>query len=842
MHRNCLLLYILLIFISLAAKPPKKIGKKKNPKQLEEIVITPQNLITSYKGSYQKYFDLLSTKLTVKPVFKDKIIYGKAELSLKPHFYDQNKLILDAKFMKINSVELKTASGNRKLNYTYDTFQLKINLEKYYTRNDQIDVLIDYVAQPYKVDSLQVEVGRGMYFIDVEDKNPYKPMHMWSQGEEEASSCWFPTIESMNQKTTEEVFVTLDKNLVSLSNGLLLDTKDNEDGTKTDHWKQDKPHSPYLFFLDIGDYYISKDKWRDKEVNTYTFPKYKKDIAEIFRRMPEMMEYFSQKLGVDFAWDKMSNIIAYDYTAGAMENSSAIIYYEKLLCNRQQLIDGDFDWIISHELFHQWFGDLVTAESWANLTLNESMADYSEYLWYTHKNGKEEGDAYRYKATQKYIRSSKFKNEPIVNYYYDSPHDIFDDIRYEKGGAVLNMLNNYVGDDAFYKSLNKYLTENKFKNAELSDLRKTFEEVTGQDLNWFFSQWWLSKGHPFFEITHKYDEKNKTIELTVRQAQRDADALTTYRIPTKVDIYINGKKETKVIDINDRVNTFYFPAASAPQLVNFDADKVLLCEKTEDLSEAENIFKYNNAPLYVDRLEAIRALSYHQKENEVVQNLLLKSLQDKNRFIRMEAIDAIEIDKFVKNRAQLSLAIQNIINTDAQSLVREKAINKISRIEKDKSVQILENVLVRDSSFLCLSAALNNLNVYNKSKAYEYATKLSVTESPDLMMAIAKIYKDSSANKLEFFKKAIWLNTARTFYSNFKSFGEYLEIADNDVLQKGILFLNDINKYEESDYNRLGAKQVVRNLNYYFGDKAKKDKPAEIKLQVINQTGKELLN
>ena len=839
MHRYCLLFATLLIFTSLNANcPRKKIGGKKNPKQLEEVIITPQNYITSYKAAEQKYFDLLSTKLNLKPVFKEKKMYGNAELVLKPHFYDQKELVLDAKWMKINSVELKTLQGNKKLNYTYDTSKLKIDLERYYTKNDQINIVIDYIAQPYIVDSAQVEAGRGLYFIDVEDKNPYKPMHMWTQGEEEESSIWFPTLDATNQKTTQEIFITIDNNLVSLSNGLLLDTKDNNNGTKTDHWKQDKPHSPYLFFIAVGDYYKSISKWRDKEVSAYTFPKYKDDVAEIFERMPEMMEFFSQMLGVDFPWDKMANIMAYDYTAGAMENTSAIIYYEKMLCDHQQLIDGDFDWIIVHELFHQWFGDLVTAESWANLTLNESFADYSEYLWYENKNGKAYADGLGEKALNKYLRASQYKKEPIVNYYYEDAHDIFDELRYEKGGRVLHMLRSYVGDDAFFKSLNKYLVNNKFKNAELSDLRKAFEEVTGEDLNWFFNQWWFEKGHPVLDITHNFNEKNKTIELTVRQTQPSNEA-PTFRIVTKVDIYVNGKKETKVIDINDRNMSFYFPSSTAPQLVNFDADKVLICEKTEDLSEAENIFKFYNAPLYKDKLEALIALRFKQKNNSAVQSLYLKALQDKNEFIRTETINYLETDK--GSEKQVLLALQNIINTDLVASVRERAVGKIARIQKDKSVDLLEYVLNNDSSFATLTVALNNLKIYNKTKAYEYATKFASTESPNLMVAIAKVFKDTTADNFEFFKKAIWLNSPGTAYANFQSFGEYLEKSDNFTLEKGILFLKDIAQYEESNYNIDGAKQVVRNLKTHFASKAKKDIKAATSLQIINKIGKELL-
>lgn len=835
-----MLFSILLIFSLVNAHCPRKKGHKRNPKQLDEVLVTPENPITSYKAAYPRIFDLSDTKLRVKPAFKEKKLYGLAEITLKPHFYDQNKLVLDAKWMQINSVQLKTAKGNLPLAYTYDTSRLSITLDKVYTRNDQLTVIVDYVSQPYSVDSAQVELGRGVYFIDPDGRNPYKPAHMWTQGEEEESSIWFPTIDATNQKCSEEIYVTIDKNLTSLSNGLLLDSKDNGDGTRTDHWKQEKPHSPYLFFLAVGDYYKYTDKWRDKEVSSYTFPKYKEALPYIFKDMPEMMEFYSKLFGIDYPWDKLSNIMAYDYTAGAMENTSAIIYYEKLLCDRQQLVDDNFSWIISHELAHQWFGDLVTPKSWANITLNESMADYCEYLWMEHKYGKDIADAYGINSRGKYLNTEKFKNEPIVNYYYSSPHDIFDAIRYEKGGRVLHMLRNLVGDEAFFAALHKYLADHAYKNAELSDLRKAFEEVTGIDLNWFFTQWYLSKGHPILDITHRYDEKNKTIELIVRQTQTSAEG-PVFRIPVKVDIYANGNKETKLIDITDRVSTFYFASATAPQLVNFDADKVLLCEKSEDLSDAENIFKFYNAPLYEDKREALEALSYRQKDNEAVQELFLKALQDKNWYLRQEAVDDIDPYHYA-DKAQVLLALQKIIHTDSSPQVREKAVNKIARIDKERSVAILEDVLDKDSSYITLAAALSNLNVYDKAKAYDYAEHFSATENPELMVAICRIFKDTTADNLEFFKKAIWLNTAKSFYPNFRAIGDYLKNAGSITLQKGVSFLSDISKYEESSYNTNGARQVLQNLRFYFEEKAKKDQLADIKLQIINRVAGDVLN
>ncbi|MEZ5025897.1 MAG: M1 family aminopeptidase [Chitinophagales bacterium] len=837
MRKYCLFLVALLVLISLDAKPKKKRGDKKFPKILEEVVVAPKNLITSYKGSETKYFDLLHTKLNIKPIFNKKELVGTAELLIRPHFYNQNKVVLDAKYMQIHSVAVKKNSKNLPLTFVYDTTQLTITLDTIYTRFDSLTLLINYTATPYQQDSLQVDDGRGMYFIDVEDKNPYKPMHLWTQGEEESNSCWFPTFDATNQKSSEEIYVTIDKNLTSLSNGLLISSKDNGDGTKTDYWKQDKPHSPYLFFLAVGDFYKSVDHWRDKEVSAYTFPKYKDAVAEIFKNMPEMMEFFSNKLGVDFPWDKMANVMAFDYTAGAMENTSAIIYYDRLLCDRQQLVDGDFDWIISHELFHQWFGDLVTAESWANLTLNESFADFSEALWTEYKYGQTEAEIYRNKSMGKYLYSSHVYDEPIMNYYYNHPHDLFDNIRYEKGGIVLNMLRNYVGDEAFFLSLHKYLNEHKFGNAELSDLRKTFEEVTGKDLNWFFTQWWNEKGFPVLNITHKYDATNKTIALTIQQTQKGT---AIFRIPTKVNIYINGKIETKIIEITDKTNTFYFPAATAPQFVNFDADKVLLCEKTEDLSEAENIFKYYNAPKTKDKLEAIEALAPKLKGNSAIQNVFYDALQNKNWYIRLNAINLLKVNRF-SNSQKLSTALQNTIQTDTNPEVREKALNKYVQLEREKSIPLCEKIIRTDSSYSVIANALTHLNTYDKNKAYTEAVKWNSTESRRIIVALCNIYKDTTADQMEFFKKAIWLNTPYTFYPNFKSFSQYLTNVNLNDLEKGILFLSDIYTYEESNYNKDGAKQAIQNLKSYFAEKAKKDKQADLKLQVVKKVGRAVL-
>src|SRR5690606_29186550 len=197
--------------------------------------------------------------------------------------------------------------------------------------------------------------------------------------------------------------------------------------------------------------------------------------------------FFSEKLGVEYPWDKYHQIVVRDYVSGAMENTGAVIFGDFVYKNKRELLDANDQSIIAHELFHHWFGDLVTAESWSNLTLNESFANYSQYLWDEHRFGLDEADYQAEGEADGYYQTGQSQGyHDLVWFDYDNKEQMFDGHSYNKGGRILHMLRNYIGDDAFFKALNIYLTQNKFKAAEFHQLRLAFEEVTGEDLNWFF--------------------------------------------------------------------------------------------------------------------------------------------------------------------------------------------------------------------------------------------------------------------------------------------------------------------------------------------------------------------
>ncbi|WP_374949512.1 M1 family metallopeptidase, partial [Mucilaginibacter sp.] len=538
-----------------------------------------------YRETPQKINDLVHTKLDVRFDYKKRYLYGKEWITLKPHFYPTDSLRLDAKGMDLKSIAVVKNGKNVPLKFVYqDSLSIAIKLDKTYQGGESYTVYIDYTSKPDQLKvkgSAAISDAKGLYFINPDGTEKDKPTQIWTQGETEGSSAWFPTIDRPNQKTTDEISMTVPAKYVTLSNGRLASQKVNGDGTRTDVWKQELPHSPYLFMMAVGDFKIYKDAWRGKEVSYYLEPKYAPYAKDIFGFTPEVMEFYSKTLGVDYPWNKYSQIVVRDYVSGAMENTSATLHGEYVQGTSRELADRYYDAgrsTIVHELFHQWFGDYVTAESWSNLTVNESFADFSETLWMEHKNGIDAGNEYNYKAMVQYLGVPRNAAKPLVRFHYNDKEEVFDLVTYQKGGRILNMLRHYLGDEAFFKGLNIYLKTNAFKNGEAQQVRLALEEASGKDLNWFFNQWYYRAGHPVLNISYQWDEDTKTQKVILQQTQ-DGDA---FILPLKVDIYNNSNKEHKMVWMRNKVDTISFKLGAKPNLVNVDADKVLLAKKTDN--------------------------------------------------------------------------------------------------------------------------------------------------------------------------------------------------------------------------------------------------------------------
>lgn len=667
-----------------------------------------------YQASYTRTTDIINTRLDLSFDLDSAFVVGKATLLAKPYFYSSDQMILNANGFRINAVFLVSNYDQSPLQYTYDGKLLKIKLDKIYAKNQSYSVLIDYVAMPNKLkigEDIASASDRGIYFINKKEvKNKDSAMQIWTQGETECNSNWFPTINDPQEKMTQELNITVPNNFVSLSNGSLEFSSLNGDGTRTDSWRQEQPHSTYLTMLAVGNFTITKDKWRDKEVNYYTEPA-NADMAKlVFGNTPEMMEFFSKKLGVDYPWDKYSQIVVRDFVSGAMENTTASVFYEGMNMSAGQYLDENHEDIIAHELFHHWFGDLVTAESWSNLPLNESFATYGEYLWEEHKYGRDLADLKGLEDLSNYLGSKENTKKDVIRFDYADREQMFDAVSYHKGGRILHMLRKTVGDDAFFEALKLYLIKHAYKTAEIHDLRLAFEEVSGMDLNWFFKQWFLASGHPILNIQTTYDPDKKEIQLEIVQSQNLSET-PLYRIPMAVDIYSDGKVLRKAIVLDKQKQFFVFASASPPDLVNVDAEKYILGKKNEIKTMQQYIFQYQNAPLFLDRFEAILMLSNMKSDNKA-RNIVISALNDKNWFIRKTALEFIE-NLVDEERKVIYADLKSLALYDPVSQVRATAIEKLGKYYKSAETREVLIKSTKDLSPMVLNAiqeAKNNLS------------------------------------------------------------------------------------------------------------------------------------
>lgn len=780
-----------------------------------------------YNPSETRVNDVVHSKLEVSFDWEKAYLNGIATLTITPHFYPVNDVVLDAKGMNIQSVEIIINKEKEALQFDYDNMFITAKLNKQYTRKDTFNIVVKYTAKPNEWEtngSSAIASDKGLYFINNDKSDPNKMPQIWTQGETEASSVWFPTIDAPNERHTQELFITVDKKYKTLSNGKLVYSNDNGNGTRTDYWKQELSHAPYLTMMAIGEFSVVKDEWTRADgskmvVDYYVEPEWEPYAKSIFGDTPEMIEYFSNLLGVEYPWDKYSQIVVRDYVSGAMENTSAVIHGDFLYQTDRELLDGTNESIIAHELFHHWFGDLVTCESWANLPLNESFANYSQFLWDEYKHGNDEADYQAEKEAAGYFGQSQQSGAvDMIRFDYEDKEDMFDAHSYNKGGRILHMLRNVVGDTAFFRSLEFYLKENAYQPVEIHNLRLAFEEVTGKDLNWFFNQWFLDKGHPALRIEQVKDTLNDQIIVNIAQTQ-DFNEVPLYKLPFAVEIYFkNGKKRREEVVMESVNMQLKYGGIDDIACIIVDADRVLLAEFDEEKPLEQYLYQYEHAPHYKDRKEAIMKAGKSSKAEAV--DVILKAYSDPFYALRIKAISNSRY-ALKQKKNEVIEKLFNIAKNDPVSNVRAKAIKVlVDELGKDeKVVTILENALL-DSSYLVNSEALTALYVIKPEKAIEKAKSLEDSRSSDVLVAVASIYAENPKEEYNsFFQNALNSMNGFSKMGMISSYSTYLEDMPIEMVKKSIFVFEDMAKTGGAWYFKMFGYQGLMNLEAKYAQK-----------------------
>lgn len=549
--------------------------------------------------------------------WQKKQAYGTTAITLAP-FNRTTKITLDAAQLTINAISL--ASG-KSLQFTYDgsdrNDNLAITLDREYQAGEDVTVKIDYRTNwVNRIDpnNLWGSNGKGLRFSQPTSNDPNKPREIWSNGEPHGNRYWFPSYDAPNDLRTTEFIATVDKPLMTIANGRLINTKENADGTRTFHWRADTPHANYLTSFVIGEFVDVKQNYEGIELHNFGYPHERDGIAASVVRLPEMVKFFSEVTGVKYPFASYAQVFVQDLPGG-MDNLMLSTITENMVDDDRTHADYLYLWDgqEAQSLAGQWFGNYVMPRDWQHYWLNESFARYFDCLFSEYKNGHDEMQLWNRWGDLSFYMSdwNSGVRRPMVTNHYDSAETMTrDNYSISRGALVLHMLRKHLGEERWRKAIQHYLKTNANKSVTTEDFRRAIEAATGEPMDWFFDQWLYKMGHPVFEVTRSYDAAKQQLTLNVKQTQKP-DANDEYPqvefFQGKVEVEIDGRIEQVWLAAKAE-NIFTFACAQQPKLVNFDYDGTWIKEMKFAKSLDELLHQLQNSQDVLSKRAALSEL------------------------------------------------------------------------------------------------------------------------------------------------------------------------------------------------------------------------------------------
>ncbi len=655
--------------------------------------ISAQQLCADEPYARSRDYDLQHSKIALRFDLEQKKVLGEVTHSLSILRDGTTKIVFDSAGLTIQKVTINKTAAK----FETAAEKLSIPLAAEAKAGDKFEITIRYEGKPTK----------GMYFILPDKDYPDRPSQIWTQGESEDTRYYLPTYDYPNDRLTTETLLTVPASWITVSNGKLISVSDAGQGLKTWYWKESVPSSTYLITVVAGEFDEVKDTWHGIPV-TYYAPKGRGDRLPInYGRTPAMMELFSKKFGVDYPWEKYAQVMVDDFVAGGMENSSATTNNSSSLVHPKlapEYFTGEDD-LISHELGHQWFGDLVTCKDWGNVWLNEGFATFLETIWTEAHFGKDQADYERWNNAKEWIESNNLWNKPIVRHDFDDSSE-FDENAYNKGGWVLYMLRHQMGEEAFYRGIKHYLEVNRGKNVVTADLGKAIEEASHTNVDQFFSQWLYGAGAPKFDLSYTHDGEKHQVVLNVKQTQKVEGRVGLFRVPVEVEITTGSGPKLYNVTVVKEKQTFSLPAESAPLMVLFDKGGHILKSADFHKEKKEWLYQLKNAAEVADRADAATALGKLKNDEEVVAALGETLRNDKAWGVRATAADTLgKLDG--ASATKLLLAA---VDSNDKPWVRSRVVSALGNFKDDAAVAAKLNAIAQqDDSYRARAAALQAL-------------------------------------------------------------------------------------------------------------------------------------
>jgi aminopeptidase N len=657
--------------------------------------------------------------LDLTPDFKQRTFQGQEIFQFKPNGKPVQELSLDAVDLAIISVTSTEAiqGWQSTTNKLVITFTSPIPVDK------EASVTVAYRAQPTK----------GIYFRTPEMGYKIGDTHLFSNGEAIEARYWYPCFDAPNAKFTTEVTCRVPEGMTAVSNGRLVSQeKDAASGLTVFHWSQEQPQANYLISLVAGNFKKLEDKHNNVPLAYLTPPSEFDEARAFFRDTSDIMGFFETEIGAPFPWAKYDQICLNDFVWGGMENTSATMLTDNDLSTEaeENIIDGDS--LISHEMAHQWFGDLVTCADWSDIWLNEGFATYYALLYDGHKNGR---DSMLYGLYQNARQITGVENDTnaIVRRGYGDPMEMFSYLAYPKGGWVLHMLRSQLGDDLYRRCIKTYLERHQYGNVVTEDLRKVIEELSGRSYDQFFDQWLYHAHHPELEANYSWDEKTKLAKISLRQPQKIDQNVLLFNFP--LTIRFKGKFGTvdRSIQVKDKESVFYFPLESAPQIVRLDPALTLLAKTTLNLPNDMLSAQLADQGDVIGRLLAIEQMK-DKKDHEAVAKLKETLNNDPFYGVRQEAASAL---LSIHTDEALEALLASTQQPDAR--VRLRVTSAINGFYRDTAYASARDSLASEKNPIILSSSIGALGKYGRPEVQEVLIKYLNSQSYRNKLADAAI-------------------------------------------------------------------------------------------------------
>lgn len=546
----------------------------------------------------------LKLVLTVDP--EGKTLSGVCHTTVEAVADDVAEVFFEAQDISIGRVSLAGSATELAIEHSEHGF--KVKLPASLKRGDKTDIAVEYSLKSPKA---------GIYFTGPTGLYPDKPHQVWTQGQDEDSHFWYPVAgaDYPNHKMTSEVVVTVPERFTALSNGkLVAERADEEAGTRTYHWLQDRPHVSYLVTLAVGVFTRISDSYKDLAVDLYCDPSLVAQGKAYHKVTADLVALYSRLYGVEYPWSgKYAQVMVQDFIFGGMENTTMTTITDRILADAraQEEYRRFMIRLNAHELNHHWFGDLITCRDWSHAWLNEGGATYGEVEAMEHLFGKKERDYYVKGLADQYFAEDRRYRRPIVTNTYREPIDLFDRHLYQKGALVRHMIRYILGDAGYYRGIKTFLEDNAYQPVETLDFIKAFEKATGRNLREFFDQWVFGAGFPEYKLTYIWDERNRTATVRVAQTQKLEENTGLFSMPVRLSFTTaDGSTRDFNVFVHEKEHSFTFAVDSKPVMFRFDPENWIL--KKLDLSgvpKAMLIHQLGNDPEVMGRVYAAHALA-----------------------------------------------------------------------------------------------------------------------------------------------------------------------------------------------------------------------------------------